>query len=111
MREKRLSRWPRDHFNLVVVDEAHHALADSYQRVLAHFDGHAKVLGVTATPDRGDKKSLGAYFEDIAYEVSLHELIDVGYLARIVVRTVPVTMRIVGSSPFLSFCDPGSQLP
>jgi len=94
MREKRLSRWPRDHFNLVVVDESHHCLADSYQRVLAHFDGHAKVLGVTATPDRGDKKSLGAYFEDIAYEVSLHELITQGYLARIVVRTMPVEIDL-----------------
>lgn len=96
MREKRLSRWPRDHFNLVVVDEAHHALADSYQRVLAHFDGHAKVLGVTATPDRGDKKSLGSYFEDVAYEVGLHELIEDGYLSRIVVRTMPVEIDLGG---------------
>ena len=38
----------------------------------------AKVLGVTATPDRGDKKNLGAYFEDIAFEVGLHELIEDG---------------------------------
>ncbi len=94
MREKRLNRWPRDHSNLVVVDEAHHALADSYQRVLAHFDGHAKVLGVTATPDRGDKKSLGAYFEDVAYEVGLPTLIADGYLCRIVVRTVPVQIDL-----------------
>lgn len=94
MREKRLLRWPRDHFNLVVVDEAHHALADSYQRVLHHSDEHAKVLGVTATPDRGDKKSLGAYFEDIAFEVGLHELIEQGYLARIVVRTMPVEIDL-----------------
>jgi len=94
MREKRLNRWPRDHFNFVVVDEAHHALADSYQRVLRHFDEHAKILGVTATPDRGDKKSLGAYFEDIAFEVSLHELIEQGYLARIVVRTMPVEIDL-----------------
>lgn len=94
MREKRLLRWPRDHFNLVVVDEAHHALADSYQRVLHHFDGHAKVLGVTATPDRGDKRNLGTYFEDIAFEVGLHELITQGYLARIVVRTMPVEIDL-----------------
>ena len=94
MREKRLHRWPRDHFNLVVVDEAHHALAESYQRVLGYFDGHAKILGVTATPDRGDKKSLGAYFEDIAFEVSLHELIEQGYLARIAVRTMPVEIDL-----------------
>ncbi|MCS6245804.1 MAG: DEAD/DEAH box helicase [Opitutus sp.] len=94
MGEKRLSRWPRDHFNLVVVDEAHHALAESYQRVLRHFDGHAKVLGVTATPDRGDKKNLGTYFEDIAFEVGLHELIEDGYLSRISVRTLPVEINL-----------------
>jgi superfamily II DNA or RNA helicase len=96
MRERRLLRWPSDHFNLVVVDEAHHCLAESYQKVLRHFDAHAKVLGVTATPDRGDKKSLGSYFEDIAFEVSLHELIDAGYLSRIVVRTMPVTIDLEG---------------
>ena len=47
MREKRRERWPRDHFGLVVVDEAHHALADSYLNTLGHFHDHAKVLGVT----------------------------------------------------------------
>jgi len=94
MREKRLATWPADHFGLVVVDEAHHALADSYQRVLSHFEDHAKVLGVTATPDRGDQKNLGTYFEDIAFEVGLHELINQGFLARIAVRTVPVRIDL-----------------
>ena len=69
MREPRRNRWPRDHFGLVVVDEAHHALADSYLNTLGHFHNHAKVLGVTATPDRGDKKNLGRYFQNIACEV------------------------------------------
>lgn len=94
MREKRLATWPADHFGLVVVDEAHHALADSYQRVLAHFHDHAKVLGVTATPDRGDQKNLGSYFEEIAFEVGLHDLIHQGFLARIAVRTVPVRIDL-----------------
>lgn len=94
MRESRLASWPRDHFGLVVVDEAHHVLADSYQRVLSHFHDHASVLGVTATPDRGDKKNLGAYFEDIAFEVGLHDLINQGYLSRIAVRTMPVRIDL-----------------
>lgn len=94
MREKRLQRWPRDHFDLVVVDEAHHCLADSYQKVLNHFDGHAKVLGVTATPDRGDKRNLGEYFEDIAFEVGLHELIKDGFLSPIKVRTLPLRVDL-----------------
>lgn len=50
MREKRLSGFAEDYFNTIIIDEAHHCLSDSYQRVLDHFP-EAKVLGVTATPD------------------------------------------------------------
>jgi superfamily II DNA or RNA helicase len=96
MREKRRNRWPQDHFGLVVVDEAHHALADSYLNTLHHFDEHAKVLGVTATPDRGDKRNLGRYFENIACEVTLLDLIKQGWLAPIRVKTVPLGMNLRG---------------
>lgn len=91
---ERLARWPEDHFGLVVVDEAHHALADSYRRVLSRFDKHAKVLGVTATPDGGDKRNMGEYFENIAAEVSLLNLINQGYLSRISVQSVPVEVDL-----------------
>lgn len=94
MREKRRERWPRDHFGLVVVDEAHHALADSYQGVLNHFTPHAKVLGVTATPDRGDKRDLGKYFDNLAYEVSLLDLINQGHLCRINIKTIPIKIDL-----------------
>ena len=94
MRESRRSRWPQDHFDLVVVDEAHHALADSYLNTLEYFHGHAKVLGVTATPDRGDERNLGLYFEDIACEVTLLELIRDGWLAPIRVKTVPLEIDL-----------------
>jgi len=57
-RERRLHRWPRGHFGLVVVDEAHHILADSYQNVLGHFDGSAKVLGVTTITTEPDEAAL-----------------------------------------------------
>jgi superfamily II DNA or RNA helicase len=96
MREKRRERWPRDHFGLVVVDEAHHALADSYLNTLGHFHDHAKVLGVSATPDRGDKKNLGRYFENIACEVTLLDLINLGWLSPIQVKTVPLGMDLRG---------------
>ncbi|NQX00396.1 DEAD/DEAH box helicase family protein, partial [bacterium] len=96
MREKRRERWPRDHFGLVVVDESHHILADGYLNTVRHFDGHAKVLGVTATPDRGDKKNLGKYFENIACEVTLLDLISQGWLAPIKVKTVPLGMDLRG---------------
>lgn len=92
----RKERWPADHFGLIVIDEAHHVLADSYLQVLAYFDGHAKVLGVTATPDRGDKKNLGRYFERIAFEVSLARLIREGWLSPILVKTLPVRIDLKG---------------
>ena len=57
MREKRLNGFAKDFFDTIIVDEAHHVLSDSYQKVLEHFDS-AKVLGVTATPDRGDMRNL-----------------------------------------------------
>lgn len=94
MREARRNRWPRDHFGLVVVDEAHHSLADSYLNTLRHFDGHAKVLGVSATPDRGDKKNLGRYYQNIACEVTLLDLIQQGWLSPIKVKTVPLGMDL-----------------
>ena len=94
LRPARLSRWPSDHFDLVIVDEAHHALAASYMTVLNHFDGHARVLGVTATPDRGDKKNLGSYFNGVAAEVPLFGLIDDGYLSRIAVKAIPLQIDL-----------------
>jgi superfamily II DNA or RNA helicase len=92
-RPKRLERFTRDHFATTIVDEAHHVLADSYQRILKRFDG-AKVLGTTATPDRGDTRSLAHYFEDVAFQISLIDLIKDAYLCRIRVQTVPLTVDI-----------------
>jgi superfamily II DNA or RNA helicase len=96
-RQSRLERFQSDHFKTVIVDEAHHVLSESYQRILSYFCG-AKVLGVTATPDRGDARNLGKYFEEIAHEVSLVELIQAGYLVPITLQTVPLTIDISGVS-------------
>ena len=95
MREKRLQQFPTDFFNVIVVDEAHHVLADSYQRVLEHFPA-AKVLGVTATPDRGDMRNLGQYFEHLAYEYSLPRAIKEGYLSPIKAVTIPLKLDLTG---------------
>lgn len=91
---RRLDRWPRDHFGLVVADEAHHAISDSWQKVLRHFDGEADVLGVTATPDRGDKRNLGVYFENVPAEVKLFDLINAGYLSRIRMKALPLRIDL-----------------
>lgn len=94
MREKRLKQFPTDYFDTIIVDEAHHCLSDSYQRVLDHFD--AKVLGVTATPDRGDMRNLGQYFESLAYEYTLPKAIKEGYLSPIKAQTIPLKLDLTG---------------
>ena len=95
MRENRLSKFPEDYFSTIIIDEAHHCLTDSYQRVLEHFDG-ARVLGVTATPDRSDMRNLGQYFDSLAYEYTLPRAIKEGYLCRIQAMTVPMNIDISG---------------
>lgn len=95
MREKRLSQFPPDYFDTIIVDEAHHCISDSYQRVLNHFD-EAKVLGVTATPDRGDMRNLGTYFESLAYEYTLPKAIKSGYLSPIKAQTIPLKLDLTG---------------
>lgn len=72
MQNKRLESWSRDHFELVITDEAHHATASTYQRIYRHF-GKAKHLGVTATADRADEDTLSDVFESVAYDFSLWE--------------------------------------
>lgn len=93
MREKRLNRFPQDYFDSIVVDEAHHCISDSYQKVLGHFS-EAKVLGVTATPDRGDMKNLGQVFDSLAYEYTLPRAIKEGYLCPIKAQTIPLKLDL-----------------
>lgn len=78
---RRLQRFSPDTFSLVIIDEAHHAVASSYRAVTDYFT--AKVLGVTATPDRGDEKALGRLFEDVAYQFDIQEAIEAGHLVPI----------------------------
>lgn len=95
MREKRLGQFPADYFKTIIIDEAHHCVSDSYQRVLQHFPD-AKVLGVTATPDRGDMRNLGEFFESLAYEYTLPKAIKSGYLSPIKALTLPLKIDMSG---------------
>ena len=92
---KRLERFAPDHFDTIVVDEAHHAVSSSYRRVLDYFKD-ARVLGVTATADRGDKRNLGEVFETIAYEYTLVKAIREGYLSPIRALTLPLSIDLSG---------------
>ena len=91
--EKRLARFPNNYFQDIIVDEAHHCLSDSYKRVLDHFP-NANILGVTATPDRGDMKNLGEFFDSKAYEYSMTEAIREGYLCPIKAQMIPLELDI-----------------
>lgn len=97
MREKRLVGFSEDYFGTIIIDEAHHCVSDSYQTILNHFHT-AKVLGVTATPDRGDMRNLGQVFDSLAYEYTLPRAIKDGYLCPIKAATIPLTLDLSGVS-------------
>lgn len=92
-RPARLEQFPADYFGTIIIDEAHHAITDGYQRVLEHFP-EANVLGVTATPDRGDMRHLGEVFDSLAYEYKLTQAIREGYLCPILAQTIPLQLDI-----------------
>src|SRR5262245_47011651 len=68
----RLARFDPEDFSIIVVDEAHHAVADSYRRILHHFglfapDCMRYLVGFTATPRRGDNQGLGDVFQEVCF--------------------------------------------
>jgi DNA repair protein RadD len=77
---RRLHLLPRDFFQLLVVDEAHHTTAGTWAKVIAHFHA-AKLLGVTATPIRGDGRGLGEHYQAMVQGPTAAELTEQGYLA------------------------------
>lgn len=84
-RQARLAQLTARPFRTVIVDEAHHSLADTYKRVLwrlkaGHSDGPL-LFGVTATPERGDGKGLGAIYDEVAFNYDILWGIRAGYLA------------------------------
>jgi superfamily II DNA or RNA helicase len=94
-REKRLKQFPIDYFDTIIIDEAHHCLSDSYQKILDYFKG-ANILGVTATPDRGDMRNLGECFDSLAYEYTLPKAIKAGFLSPIKALTLPLQLDLSG---------------
>ncbi|MHB1167041.1 MAG: DEAD/DEAH box helicase [Carboxydocellales bacterium] len=97
MRGKRLNQFSTNYFDSIIIDEAHHCISDGYQRVLSYFN-KSKVLGVTATPDRGDMRNLGQYFESLAFEYTLPKAIKEGFLSPIKAQTIPLKLDLTGVS-------------
>jgi superfamily II DNA or RNA helicase len=77
---RRLHLLPRDFFQLLVVDEAHHTTAGTWAKTVQHFAA-AKLLGVTATPIRSDGRGLGEHYQSMVQGPTAQQLTDAGYLA------------------------------
>jgi superfamily II DNA or RNA helicase len=115
-RLNRLTGFADTHFTLVIIDEAHRGLSPSHLRVKNYFhfgaeslvDGwsapepgfhyvpKAKVLGMTATASRGDKRSLGEFYQRVAFEYGLLEAVREGYLVRPIVKNIPLKIDMRG---------------
>jgi len=91
---RRLDKQPF-HFDLIIVDEAHHAIAGSWRKVIDAFPA-AKVLGVTATPVRSDGKGLRDVFDRMVTGPTVQQLIDMGHLVKPVVYAPPTQLDMTG---------------
>ena len=81
--KKRQGQALRGEWDLLVIDEAHHAAANSYQKVIQHakqLNPEIRIYGVTASPARGDRKSLRSVFSNVADHVKIGEVIRSGHL-------------------------------
>ena len=72
----RLNNFKPDDFDMIITDEAHHAVAPSYRKIYDYFKPRLH-LGFTATPNRGDKKKLGEIYSGIIYEKDIKWLLDI----------------------------------
>ena len=79
----RIEEYPKDYFKSIVIDEAHHAAAPTYRRIIDYFNS-SFILGVTATPQRSDSTRLVDVFEEIVYYKSIQDLIEDGWLCPLV---------------------------
>jgi len=79
----RIEGFEQDYFKTIIIDEAHHAAASSYQKILNYFNSDY-VLGVTATPQRSDSVRLVDTFDEIVYYKSIEDLINDGWLCPLI---------------------------
>lgn len=92
---ERLDRFPLEGFKVLVIDEAHHAVAESYRRIIdRHKANGGYTLGVTATADRADKRGLSEVFDSIAYEYPLARAVADGFLVPITAKCIPLRIDI-----------------
>lgn len=91
-RPRRQRKFRACEFGLVVIDEAHHAVARTYRSVLSHFQQSPtlRVLGVTATPKRSDQLAMGQVFQSVAYDYGIEPAVEHGWLVPVRQQAVTV---------------------
>lgn len=89
---RRYMRFKPEEFGLVIADEAHHSVSKSWMEVLAYYhrNPQCKLLGVTATADRADNKSMGQLFQSKAFQYDIYDAIQDGWLVDITQQYVPI---------------------
>lgn len=92
-KDNRLINYPHDYFDVIIIDEAHHCASNTYLKVINYFDT-AKLLGVTATPNRSDVRNISDIFETVAFSYNTRQAIDDGYLSPILIRRIPITIDL-----------------
>ncbi|MFW5871260.1 MAG: DEAD/DEAH box helicase [Verrucomicrobiota bacterium] len=78
----RLDRYPKDEFDTIILDEAHHAAAKQYRKVLDYFQPD-QLVGVTATPNRADGAGLDSVFDEIVFERDILWAIENEWLCKV----------------------------
>jgi len=92
--DRRLAKYSKNPFDLIVIDECHRAVSRSYKKIVDYFvnlNPNCKVVGLTATPNRADGVALGLAFEDVAFAMDIPEAIDGGWLVPVRQRAVVVS--------------------
>ncbi len=91
--DRRLDKYKRHPFGLIVVDECHHSTASTYKKVVGFFQAinpNIKVVGITATPNRSDGTALGLMFESVAYQMSINDAVNDGWLVPVLQEYIVV---------------------
>lgn len=92
---RRLNKFKPDEFDIVIIDEAHHAAGDTYQKIINHFTPRLR-LGFTATPNRADGLGLDSTFDKIVFEYNIEDAIKDKYLSDIKCLRVDVGFDLSG---------------
>lgn len=92
---RRLKQFGRDEFPWIICDECHHAAADTYREIFNYF-APKKLIGFSATPNRGDGKGLDSVFQKIIFQYDLKSGISDGYLSDIFCRRCNIGYNLKG---------------